>query len=257
MSTTSNGKPQSQATVRLHSYFRSSASWRVRIGLAFKGIDYEYHPVHLLKDGGQQHSDSYRKLNPLRAVPTLEIDGLVLGESLAILEYLEETRPTPPLLPANPAARAQARQLAEVVNAGIQPVQNLRVLQHLEQDWGADQAAKAKWARHYIGRGLEALEALVVHSAGQCSVGDSVSIADLCLVPQLYNARRFAVEMERFPRLLEIEAHLKQLPAFQAAEPNRQPDCPPELLQDQERVAHSRKLSNLDSRSTLGGVEVE
>lgn len=216
-------------TVRLHSYFRSSASWRVRIALAHKAIDYEYQPVHLLKDGGEQHSLDYRQLNPFRAVPTLEIDGLVLSESMAILEYLEETRPHAPLLPADPALRARARQMAEVVNAGIQPVQNLRVLQRLEGTFQADQTAKTEWARHYITLGLQALEALVSQHGGSCSVGNSPSFADLCLVPQLYNARRFSVNLEDFPRLLQVEAHLSQLPSFAAARPEQQPDCPESL----------------------------
>lgn len=213
------------SAVRLHSYFRSSASWRVRIALAWKGIEYEYVPVHLVRDGGEQHSAAYRALNPLRSVPTLEIDGVVLAESLAIIEYLEETRPNPPLLPSDPVQRARVRQLAEVVNSGIQPVQNLRVLQKLGRDWNADDAARAHWARHWIELGLEALEKLLERHSGTYSVGDDVTVADVCLVPQLYNARRFGVELAPFENVRRIEDALGQLPAFQAAAPDKQPDA--------------------------------
>lgn len=215
--------------VRLHSYFRSSASWRVRIALAWKGIDYDYVPVHLVRGGGEQHSEAYRALNPLRSVPSLEIDGVVLTESLAILDYLEQTRPDPPLFPRTPVQRARALQLAEVVNSGIQPVQNLRVLQKLGSDWNADDSQRAAWARHWIGLGLTALEELLQRYSGTYSVGDDVSVADVCLVPQLYNARRFGVDLEPFVHIRRVESALRTLPAFQAAVPGKQPDCPPEL----------------------------
>jgi maleylpyruvate isomerase len=216
------------APVRLHNYFRSSASWRVRIALGWKNIRYEYVPVSLVHEGGEHLREAYRAVNPLQAVPTLEIDGLRLSESLAICEYLEETRPEPPLLPKNPAERAQARRIAEAVNAGIQPLQNLRVLRKLEADFHVGAAGTKAWAAHFNAVGLAGVEALCGSSAGRFCVGDAVSIADLCLVPQLFGARRFGVDVGAFPTLLRVEAALAVLPAFAEAVPARQPDCPPD-----------------------------
>lgn len=214
-------------TIRLHGYFRSSASWRVRIALGFKGIAYDYVPVNLVKDGGEQYSASYRAINPLQAVPTLEIDGHVLSESLAILHYLEETRPLPALLPKDSYARAQVRRIAEAVNAGIQPLQNLRVLQKLDADFKAGDAGRKAWAAHFNQVGLTGIEVLANATAGRYCVGDEVSMADVCLAPQLYGARRFGVDVQQFPTLLRIEAELMKLPAFANAVPAKQPDCPP------------------------------
>lgn len=214
--------------LKLYSYWRSSCSWRVRIALNLKGLAYEYVPVHLLKDGGQQNTDAYRALNPMRTVPTLEWSeaGAVqrLGQSLAILEYLEARFPTPALLPAEPLTRARVRMLAEMVNSGIQPLQNLMVLQYVKGELKADDKA---FAAHWNRRGLESLEAAVKETAGTYCVGDSVSFADLCLVPQLYGARRFGVDLTPFPTLTRIEAACNALPAFQAAHPDRQPDAVP------------------------------
>ncbi len=216
-------------TVRLHNYFRSSASWRVRIALAWKGIAYEYVPVNLVAGGGEQWSEAYRRVNPLRAVPTLELDGRRVSESLAIIELLEELYPEPALLPREPFARAAARRLAEAVNAGIQPLQNLRVLKKLETDFGAGEDARKAWAGHFNQAGLMVFETLVRETAGAYCVGDTVSVADLCLAPQLYSARRYGVDVAAFPTISAIESRLNQLPAFAGAHPSRQPDCPPEL----------------------------
>ena len=215
-------------SLKLYGYFRSSASWRVRIALKFKGLEYEYQPVSLIKDGGEHLTDTYRAVNPLQAVPTLVVDGKPLSESLAIIEYLEETHPEPALLPRDAFARAQARRIAEAINAGIQPLQNLRVLRKLDIDYNAGDAGKKAWAAHFNLVGLRALERLVSESAGRFCVGDSVTVADLCLVPQLYGARRFGVDVSAFPTLLRIESELMQLPAFADAVPGRQPDCPPD-----------------------------
>jgi len=211
----------------LHGYFRSSASWRVRIALAWKQLPYTYVPVSLLKDGGEHLSDAYRAINPLQAVPTLVVDGKPLSESLAIIEFLEETCPEPALLPREPFARAQARRIAESINAGMQPLQNLRVLRKLDQDWQVGDDGKKAWAAHFNLVGLRALERLVQGSAGRYCVGDAVSVADLCLAPQLYGARRFGVDVTAFPTLLRIEAALMELTAFADAVPAKQPDCPP------------------------------
>lgn len=215
--------------LRLYSYWRSSASWRVRIGLHLKGLRFDYVPVHLVKDGGEQNSAAYRALNPMRTLPTLEwteADGSVrrLSQSLPVLEYLEERFPAPALLPADAFLRAKCRMLAEMVNSGIQPLQNLSVMQRLKQELGADDKA---WSAYWNMRGLEALEAAVQPTAGRFCVGDAVSLADVCLVPQLYGARRFGVDLAPYPTLLRIEAECQALPAFQAAQPDRQPDAVP------------------------------
>ncbi len=216
-------------TMRLHNYFRSSASWRVRIALAWKGLAYEYVPVNLIADGGEQWSERYRAVNPLRAVPTLELGGRRVSESLAIIELLEELHPEPALLPVEPFARAAARRIAEAVNAGIQPLQNLRVLKKLETDFGAGDEARKGWAGHFNKVGLEVIEALLQETSGTYCVGDAVSLADVCLAPQLYSARRYGVDVAAFPLISAIEARLNALPAFAGAHPSKQPDCPPEL----------------------------
>jgi maleylpyruvate isomerase len=214
--------------LKLYGYWRSSCSWRVRLALNLKGLSYEYLAVHLLKEGGQQNTDAYRAKSPMRTVPTLEwTEGGTehrLSQSLAILEYLEERLPSPALLPAEPLSRARARMLSEMVNSGIQPLQNLTVLQYVKGELkGDDKAFAAHWNR----RGLEALEAAVRQTAGTYCVGDSVTFADVCLVPQLYGARRFGVDLEPYPVLTRIEAACNQLPAFQAAHADRQPDAVP------------------------------
>ncbi|KAK7105096.1 maleylacetoacetate isomerase-like [Littorina saxatilis] len=205
----------------LYSYFRSSASWRVRIALTMKGIDYDYAPVHLVKDGGEQNKEEYKSKNPMGQVPALVIDGLTLTQSLPIIEYLEETRPDNPVLPKEPGKRAQARAIAEVINSGIQPLQNLKTLQALGDK-------KTEWAHTVISNGFEALEKMLQSSAGKYCVGDQVTIADLCLIPQCYNASRFSVDMTKYPTIVRIKEALEPLPAFVAADYNNQPDTPKE-----------------------------
>jgi maleylpyruvate isomerase len=212
-------------SVILRSYWRSSCSWRVRIGLNLKGITYETVPVHLVRDGGEQHSDEHRGLNPLRELPFLVVDGQAMSQSLAILEYLEESHPEPALLPADPVGRARVRQMSEVVNSGIQPIQNLRVMQKLGSQFDLAKAQQIEWSRHWIASGFDALHCLVETHGGRYCYGDQITFADLCLVPQLYNARRFKVDLDRFPRLTEIEAALISLPAFALAHPDKQPDA--------------------------------
>lgn len=210
--------------VKLYGYFRSSASWRVRIALNWKGVAYETVPVNMIQ--GVQRSDEYRRTNPLAALPTLDIDGHSLSESMAILEYLEETRPEPALLPKTPVLRAQARRAAEYVNSSMQPYQNLHVLAKLAQDHGLDEDGRKAWAKHFIQRGMDHLEVLLRQTAGRYSVGDDVSFADVVLVPQLYGARRWGIDVERYETIARVEAACAELPAFQAARPENQPDCP-------------------------------
>ena len=211
--------------MRLHGYWRSSCTYRVRIALGLKALPYEVVGVNLLE--GRQRSDAMVAVNPSGQVPVLEVEGeggpVGLAQSVAILEYLEETHPEPPLLPEDPIARARARQLTEVVNSGIQPLQNLAVMKALAAE-GVD--AKA-WSRRVILEGLRAYEALAEPLAGRFSVGDAPSFADCALVPQLYNARRFEIDVAaRLPLLARIDAACAELEPFQAAHPDRQPDAP-------------------------------
>ena len=209
----------------LRSYFRSSCSWRVRISLAFKGLSYETIPVHLIKDGGQQHGDAHRGANPMRELPVLLVGDEPLAQSMAILEYLEETHPTPSLLPKDHLARARVRQMAEVINSGIQPIQNLRVMQKLQKDFNLEKADAMKWSADWIKFGFDALEVLVEKHSGKYCFGDEPSIADACLIPQLFNARRFSVELAAYPNLTRVETALNELDAFKASHPSQQPDA--------------------------------
>lgn len=213
--------------MKLFGYWRSSSTWRVRIALGLKGVPHAYQPVHLVKAGGQQHGPEFQAVNPLHEVPALEFTHAGktcrLAQSFAIIDYLEATYPRPPLYPEDAYLAARARQLAEVVNSGIQPLQNLAVLNRV-RELGAD---AQDWARHFVARGLGALERLATETAGDFLVGESPSVADLYLVPQLYNARRFTVELTPFPTLLRAEASCLRLPEFVDTHPDRQADAEP------------------------------
>ncbi len=211
--------------IALYSYWRSSASWRVRIALNVKGIEYEYRPIHLVEEGGRQHSPEYMALNPAALLPTLLIDGHHLAESLAIVRYLEQTRPSPPLVPSDAYLAARAWQIAEVVNSDIQPLQNLRILQALGSEFGATPETTKQWGKHWIERGFDAIELFLREIDGVYCVGDNVTVADICLVPQVYNAHRFGVDMSRYPHIMAAEATLSALPEFEAARPENQPDA--------------------------------
>ena len=214
-------------SVTLHTYWRSSAAWRVRIALALKGIAYDAAPVHLLRAGGEQRTDAYRALNPQGLVPALTDGDETVTQSLAIIEYLDETRPEPPLLPRSAAGRARVRALASVVACDIHPLNNLRVLPRDAAAYGADEAAKGAWMRRWVGDGFAALETMLARDprTGLCCHGDAPTLADLCLVPQVFNARRFGIDLEPFPTIVRIDAHCSSLAAFQAAAPDRQPDA--------------------------------
>jgi maleylpyruvate isomerase len=206
----------------LHGYFRSTASWRVRIALGLKGLVAQQVFHHLRQ--GEQRAPDYLAINPQGLVPALVTDeGAVLTQSLAICEYLDETHPEPPLLPAQPLARAKVRAAAQLIASDIHPVQNLKVLQRL-RDLGHDEAQVQAWARAVIEEGLEAFQALLPGDAGRFAFGDRPGLADICLVPQLGNARRFGVAL-RWPRLTQIEAACLELEAFKAAVPGVQPDA--------------------------------
>lgn len=208
--------------MKLYNYWRSSASWRVRIALAYKNIPYEYVAVNILPSVKAQNAPDYQKLNPMQQVPTLVLDdGRQLAQSIAILEYLEEVAPRPSLLPADPYLRARARQLAELVNAGIQPFQNLPTMARISE-LGGD--AK-EFVRGYIARGLDALQASAEATAGTFLVGDAPSFAEVCLVPQLNAARRFELDVARWPLLARVEEACMRLQPFQAAHADRQPDA--------------------------------
>jgi maleylpyruvate isomerase len=211
--------------LELYSYWRSSCSWRVRIALSYKGLDFHYAPIHLVRDGGEQHSGEYRLRNPMEEVPVLYVQGQALSQSTAILEYLEEVYPEPALLPNSAMERARVRQLSQIINSGTQPIQNLGVMQKLAKDCGLDKAATQKWSKDWISRGLGAFAQAVASFGGRYSYGDEVSLADCCLVPQLYNARRFGVDLAPLAELVAIESRLSSLPAFVAAHPDAQPDA--------------------------------
>jgi maleylacetoacetate isomerase len=214
-------------TLRLYTYWRSSASYRARIALAFKGLEYESVPKHLLRDGGEQRRPEYLALNPQGFVPALEHDGIVIPQSLAICEYLEEQFPEPPLLPAGAGDRALVRAMALAVACDIHPLNNLRVLQYLRSDLGQDDAGVARWARHWIASGFDAFEQLIArHSGdGRHCFGESVTLADVCLVPQVANSRRVQLDLAPWPRIAAVTAQLESLPAFAAARPDAQPDA--------------------------------
>jgi maleylpyruvate isomerase len=217
---------ESATQLVLHNYFRSSSAYRVRIALGLKGLPYEYLSVHLNRNGGEQFQPAFSARNPQQLVPVLSDGVLDIGQSLAIIEYLDETWPATPLLPATPGERARVRQLALAMACDIHPLNNLRVLKYLTGTMGLDEAAKNAWISHWHGIGLAALEADLVRDEqrGRYCVGDTPTMADCCLVPQLFAARRFGMDLAPFPTLLAIDAACEQLPAFQQAHPARQPD---------------------------------
>ena len=203
----------------LFDYYRSSAAYRVRIALNLKGIAYDSVPVNLLK--GEQREPEHRARNPQAMVPLLEVDGLRITQSLAIIGYLEATRPDPPLMPNDPADAAYVRALALTLACDVHPLNNLRVLKYLTGPLGQQEAAKNEWIGHWVGEGFAALELLAAECAGRFLFGDAPTIADICLVPQMYNARRFNVPVEHYPTLVRADAEAGKLEAFAAAHPDR------------------------------------
>lgn len=211
--------------MKLYGYWRSSASYRVRIALNLKGLAYEYEPVHLVKDGGQQHSEAYRKLNPARLVPTF-LDGDVrLNQSLAIIEYLEECYPKKPLLPSAPADKARVRALAYDLACELQPVTNLRVLQYLTGELNCSDEQRSAWIANWVERSFTAFEQRLTEYAGDYCYGNSVTLADICLIPQVYNAQRFNLDLTSYPTLMAVHERLQALDAVQQARPENQADA--------------------------------
>jgi maleylpyruvate isomerase len=213
--------------MKLYDYAFSSAAYRVRIALSLKGLAYERTVVSLIKDGGQQHSAAYKAINPQALIPTLEADGHTIGQSLAIIEYLDETHPMPPLLPHYPAEKARVRQIAYEIACDIHPVNNMRVRQQLKTLGHSEEEIMAKWYAHWITLGFAALETQLSGSkeTGKYCHGDTPTLADICLVPQMANAYRFKVPVDAFPTLVRIDRTCRAHPAFVAAAPEKQPDA--------------------------------
>lgn len=213
--------------MRLYTYFRSSAAYRVRIALNLKGLDYEAVPVHLLRNGGEQLAEAYRAVNPSALLPALDDDGALLSQSLAIIEYLDETRPPLPLLPADALGRARVRALAQTVACDIHPLANLRVLKYLKGPLGLSEEVKLQWIIHWVGEGMAMLEAHLARDphTGRFCHGDTPGLADCCLVPQVFNAQRFDIDMAAYPTVMRIHANCAALPAFVQAHPAQQPDA--------------------------------
>jgi maleylacetoacetate isomerase len=205
--------------VCLFDYFRSSASYRVRIALNLKGVEYEQVPVNLV--AGEQRSADYRARNPQGLVPSLEIDGKTLTQSMSIVEYLDQTRPEPPLLPADPGEAAAVRAMAQSIASDIHPLNNLRVLGYLRDSLGQNKDAVASWYAHWVVTGFAALETSAQRYGSKFLSGEQPGLADVCLVPQMYNARRFDISLDEFPRLVEYDRKASAQDAFQAAHPDR------------------------------------
>ena len=210
--------------MKIYTYFRSSAAYRLRIALNLKGLSGDLVSIHLQKDGGQHRKPEYRAINPQMRVPALKLDsGEVLTQSLAIIEYLDEVDPQPPLLPRDPVERAKVRALALAIACDIHPLNNLAPLRYLKNELGQEQSKIDAWYHHWILEGFEALETMV--RPGPYASGSEVTLADVCLVPQIYNARRLKVPLDRFPKLVAIDAACAKLPAFEQARPENQPDA--------------------------------
>jgi maleylpyruvate isomerase len=210
--------------VKLYSYFRSSAAYRVRIALNLKNIAYEIVPIHLTRDGGRQHGEEFKSVNPQARVPALLLDdGEVLTQSLAIIDYLDQIVPERPFLPRDPGARARVQAVAQLIACDIHPLNNLAPLQYLKRTLGQDQTAIDAWYHHWILLGFDTIEMLI--RPAPYAFGSEVTLADICLVPQLYNARRLKVPLERFPKIVEVDAACAKLAAFDKARPENQPDA--------------------------------
>lgn len=207
--------------MKLYDYFRSTACYRVRIALNIKGIAYEKVDIHLINDGGQQHSAEYSVINPQHLVPSLEVNGQIVHQSLAIIDYLDETFPSPALLPQDPMQRAMVRSLALIIACDMHPLNNLRVLNQLKREFHADEEHVMQWYHHWLRAGFNAFETKLrsLQRSQDLCVGDSISLADLCLIPQVYNAKRFHFPLQDYPLICKINDYCCSLEAFQQAAP--------------------------------------
>jgi maleylacetoacetate isomerase len=210
--------------LKLYNYFRSSASYRVRIALHWKDLEFEYVPIHLVRDGGWQNSEEFRRVNPMGHVPALDHDGFLVAESVAIVDYLDSLAPAKRLFPADARARATVLQICELLNSGIQPLQNLKVHRELKSVYGFSDEQIGQWTRNWINKGFESLERILEKTAGSFCYGGEVTAAECFLIPQCFASRRFGVKVEDFPLIARIEAAAVKLPAFERAHPSRQPD---------------------------------
>ncbi len=210
--------------IQLYGYFQSSAAYRARIALNLKDLDYELVAIHLTKDGGHQFTEEYTKLNPQQLVPAIIDGGVTLTQSMAIMEYLEEAYPDHPILPADPAGRARVRSLSQIVACDIHPLNNLRVRKYIVEDFGLTQDHGQTWQEHWINKGFAAYETMLAGGA-TFSHGDTPTMADICLIPQMFNARRINMDISAYPNLLRIEEACNALPAFERAHPKNQPDA--------------------------------
>lgn len=213
----------------LYSYFRSSTAYRARIALNLKGLNYDYRAIHLLNNGGEQNGIDYRRLNPIGGVPTLIHKGQILSQSMAIIEYLDEVFPLPALFPKTPFERARMKQFCENINCDIHPLTNLKVMQYLEHELGAGSEAREKWIKNWISKGLEACEKLLEKTASKYAFGDTVSAADIFIIPQIFSAQRFKVPLDAYPLIQRINENCLKLEAFIKAHPTNQPDTPADL----------------------------
>lgn len=210
--------------MKLYSYFRSSAAFRVRIALNLKGLSYETIPIHLVKDGGHNYRPEYKSVNPQMRVPALTLDsGKLLIQSLAIIEYLDEIQPDPPFLPRDPLARAEVRAISQIIACDIHPLNNTSALRYLKKPLGHEQAEIDAWYHHWVLTGFEAIEAMI--EPGPYTCGSAITEADICLVPQVFNARRLNVPLDRFPKIVAADAACLKLEAFDKARPEQQPDA--------------------------------
>jgi maleylpyruvate isomerase len=221
--------------MELYSFFRSSAAYRVRIGLNLKRIPYKTHPVNLTKNGGENRKLTYLVVNPQGKVPALALDdGRVLLQSMAILEYLDETVPDPPFLPRDPFERAQVRSVANIIACDIHPLNNLAVQNRIRAEFGADEAGLERWCQHWIAEGFRAIESLIEGEV-YC-FGDQPTLADILLIPQVFNARRVKADLSPFPKIVAVDKRTRELDAFAKAHPMVQPDTPPELASPRPKV---------------------
>lgn len=212
--------------VELYSYFRSSAAYRVRIALNIKQIPYTYKPVHLVRNGGEQHADEYVRLNPLKLVPTLVDGDIVLTQSMAIIDYLEDAYPNKvALFPSSVKEKAQARAIAQLIVSDIHPLNNLRVLNYLNQELDIQKDDVNQWYANWIHAGFQAIETLLINTSGDFCIGDHPTVADCCLIPQVYNAYRYQLDLSAYPNILRIYSHCKSMSVFELAQPESQPDA--------------------------------